>query len=493
LATTVPPLGFSLKDLPIDATNGPTQANPTSRQEPSVSIEWICPSTVKLGQMITCQILVKSLSTGRLHQAVLRCRMPAGLVVKAAEPKGSTEGDLLVWPLGTLEPRQERRIDLQLVTTARANLAMSAFVTFTGSSTARLEVREPKLVLKATGPARAIIGDPAPVTLTISNPGDAAAECVKVRASLSVGLEHGRGPDLEFNLDNLAAGETRTVLVLCTARGTGEQRCTASASAEPGLSARDTTGIEVVAPRLDLAVTGPAMRYLDRHAVLTFKVTNPGTATANHVTLTDQVPPGFKVARCSGEGRHDFVSRSVVWFLGDVGPAQSKEVTLDLVAINPGEHKHRATVTASRGLRADSELVTRVEGLPALLMELVDVDDPVEVGRETAYEIRVTNTGTKPETNLQVVCTVPEQMAFLSAKGAGGCPFQVKGREVTFTPLPQLAPRADAIYRVGVRCLTAGDVRFQARMKADGLTNPVLREESTRVYGDEPIVPVKKQ
>ena len=28
-------------------------------------------------------------------------------------------------------------------------------------------------------------------------------------------------------------------------------------------------------------------------------------------------------------------------------------------------------------------------------------------------------------------------------------------------------------------------VRFRARIKADGLTDPVLREESTKVYGDD--------
>jgi uncharacterized repeat protein (TIGR01451 family) len=118
-------------------------------------------------------------------------------------------------------------------------------------------------------------------------------------------------------------------------------------------------------------------------------------------------------------------------------------------------------------------------------MELVDVDDPVEVGKETSYEIRVTNTGTKTETNLQVTCTIPEQMEFKGARGAAGCQFKVEGREVIFEALPRLAPRVDAIYRVSVRCLAAGDLRFQARMKADGLTLPVLREESTRVYGDE--------
>ena len=56
---------------------------------------------------------------------------------------------------------------------------------------------------------------------------------------------------------------------------------------------------------------------------------------------------------------------------------------------------------------------------------------------------------------------------------------------MVFEPLPKLAPRADAIYRVNVRGLAPGDVRFRARIKADGLTDPVLREESTKVYGDD--------
>src|SRR5262249_20620097 len=126
---------------------------------------------------------------------------------------------------------------------------------------------------------------------------------------------------------------------------------------------------------------------------------------------------------------------------------------------------------------------------PALLMELVDLDDPLEVGAETAYEIRVTNTGTKTETNLQLTCTVPDRMEFKGAKGAGGLAFRVEGKDVVFEPLPKLAPRADAIYRVNVRGLAPGDLRFRARIKADGLSDPVLKEESTKVYGDEGATP----
>jgi uncharacterized repeat protein (TIGR01451 family) len=475
----------SIKDIVIDVSDSPSQANPTGRQEPGVGLEWICPSTARLGQPVTCTLIVKSLSTNRLHNVVVHGRVPAGARINGTEPKADMDGDLLVWHLGNLEPRQEKRLDVQMVPMSKGIQPCHAFVSFTGSSTARLEVREPKLALKAVAPKQAVTGDPAPVTLVVSNPGDAPAERVKVQAILSKGLDYGKGENVEFNLDSLAAGESRTVIVMSAAKAVGGQTCTALATADPQLSAEASVAIEVIAPRVEVTMSGPALRYLDRHATLTFKVTNPGSAVANHVTLTEQVPAGFKVLAATGEGRHDFVSRSVVWFLGDVAPGQNKEVTLELVAINPGEFKHVATVVAARGLHAETELHTRVEGLPALMMELVDTEDPVEVGKETSYEIRVTNTGTKTETNLQLTCTIPEKMEFRGAKGAGGCPFKLEGRELIFAPVPKLVPRADAVYRVNVRCEAPGDLRFQARVRADGLTQPVLREESTRVYGDQ--------
>jgi uncharacterized repeat protein (TIGR01451 family) len=475
----------SIKDIVIDVSDNPNHANPTGRQEPGVGLEWVCPSTARLGQPVTCTLIVKSFSTNRLHNVVIHSRIPAGARIGGTQPKADMDGDLLVWQLGNLEPRQEKRLDVQLVPLSRGSLPCHAFVTFTGSATTRLEVREPKLAIKAIATKQAIVGDPAPVTLVVSNPGDATAERVKVKAALSKGLEYGQGQNVEFNLDNLAPGESRTVVVMSVAKWTGGQTCAVVATAEPELAAEDAVDIDVVAPRVAVTMSGPALRYLDRHATLLFNVSNPGTAVANHVTLSEQVPAGFKVVAATGDGRNDFVSRSVVWFLGDLAPNQNKEVALELVAINPGEYKHTATVVAARGLRAEAELLTRVEGLPALLMELVDTEDPVEVGHETSYEIRVTNTGTKTESNLQLTCTIPDQMELRGAKGPNGCPFKLEGRELVFATIPKLVPRADAVYRVTVRCVAAGDLRFQARVRADGLTQPVLREESTRVYGDQ--------
>jgi uncharacterized repeat protein (TIGR01451 family) len=253
------------------------------------------------------------------------------------------------------------------------------------------------------------------------------------------------------------------------------------------MHAQDTAKVDVGLPRLDILAHGPKLRYLDRHAVYTFKVMNPGSAAASNVMVSDMIPDGFKFLSASDGGRHDFASRTVSWFVGDLTPGQSREVSMEVIAINTGNYKHQATVTAARGLKTETEISTRVEGLSALLMELVDLDDPVEVGADTAYEIRVTNTGSKTETNLQLVCTVPDKMEFRGAKGAAECHFKVQGKEVVFEPLPKLAPRADAIFRVNVRGSAPGDLRFRARITADGLTEPVLKEESTKVYGDDVI------
>jgi uncharacterized repeat protein (TIGR01451 family) len=476
---------LSVKDIVVDPSAGQTNDNPTGRQEPAVSVEWIGPPSAKVGQSVTYQLVVKNVCASPVYQAVLHVRVPSGTTVSATEPKAVDEDEMLMWALGTMEPRQEKRIDLQVVPGDTGSVSCHAFVTFTGISTARLEVHRPKVAVKASAPKNVIAGDPATILLTVSNPGDAMAESVKVKATLSDGLEHAHGKVIEFDLGNLTPGDSRNVFVLCGAKTAGEQKCEAVVTADPKLEADETVTIDVLKPQVALTVSGPGMRYLDRHAVFTFKVTNPGTATATHVNVIDEVPLGFKFVSATANGRHDFVNRTVTWFLGDIGPEKTKEVTLELVAVNPGEHKNKATATAARGLRCEGEVATRIEGLPALLMELVDLDDPLEVGAETSYEIRVTNTGTKTETNLQLTCTVPEKMEFRGAKGAAGCNFKQDGRDVIFDPLPRLAPRADAIYRVKVRGVSPGDLRFQARMKADGLTVPVLKEESTKVYGDE--------
>jgi hypothetical protein len=465
------------------AAEGAAEASgPTGRQEPAVSVEWSGPAAAKVGQVNDYAVVVRNACNIPVQQVLVRVRLAGAASVLAAEPKGVVEDNVLSWDVGTLQPKEEKAMHLKMAAAARGDVAAQAWVTFTGFTAMKVRVREAKLAVKAIGPDRVLVGDPASFTLTVTNPGDGPAEHVRVVADLSAGLDHPRGPKLEFPLGNLGAGESRSVQIVCLTKTGGEQSCTAVAEADGALKAMDRVACGVSMPRLDLEAKGPKLRYVDRKAVYTIKVTNPGDAPAANVTVSDVVPAGLKFVTADGGGQMDGATRTVSWFLGEVGPGQSKEVNLEVVCVATGEYAHKVAAQASRGLKVEGEAQTRVEGLSALQLDVSDVEDPVELNGDAVYEIRVTNTGSVTETDVKIACTMPEKVQYKTATGPTG--VHVEGVELVFDPLPRLAPKADAVYKVTVKCLAAGTIRFKAKASSAGVTEPVMKEESTRIYAD---------
>jgi uncharacterized repeat protein (TIGR01451 family) len=467
---------------PQDLGPGVTKDNTTGRQEPAVSLEWIGPPAVKVNQPADYTLAVRNVCNIAVQQVMVRVRVPAGMEPVATEPKATLENNIILWELGNVAPRQEKNLIVRMVPKNKGDMGCQAWVTFTGSSSMSIRVREPKLVLKASAPEKVMFGDAATFMLTVTNPGDGPADMVKIHAALSEGLEYVKGKNIDFDIGNLAPGESRSVQVVCATKSGGVQQCEGLAEADGGLKSADRAACNVIMPQIKLEVAGPKLRYLDRKAEYKFTVSNPGDASATNVTVQDVVPAGFKYLSSSDGGRHDFSTRTVSWYLGEIGPGQSREVKLDVMAINPGEHSHKATALASRGLKVDNELTTRVEGLSAILLEVVDTEDPLEVGAETVYEIRITNTGSKTETDIKLVCNIPEKMEFKGAQGPTR--FHAEGRDIVFDALPKLAPRADAIYRITAKGVAPGDVRFKSQITSTLLQEPVIEMEATRIYAD---------
>jgi uncharacterized repeat protein (TIGR01451 family) len=481
--TEMPPL------VPPDAkservtTNPPSSDVQSGRQQPAVSVEWVGPTSVRIHQPLSCQIVVRNTSTTPAQNVIVRHRLGEGVTCKTSEPRPGQDTDELVWNLGTLAPQQAKRVEMMLVARTRGALNCQAAVTFTAIAGHQVQVREPKLAIKLNGPEKVIAGDSVTITLAVSNPGDGAAEAVKLKAILPEGVEHPHGKSLDFDIGTLAANETRNMQLVCKTKGGGPQKCEISVCGDGGLLASDSAQFEVLMPKIDVAVTGPKLRYLDRHAVYVLKVTNPGNAPASRVEVQQAIPAGFKFHQANSGGLYQEATRLVTWRLGELPAGQSKDIAVDLIPIEAGEHQFVVHAHAAGGLKSQADARTTVEGLPSLFIEVAHVDDPLEVGAETVFEIRLTNTGTKAETNVEVACTLPEQLEY-RGKGSTALKCRQEGREVIFEPVARLAPRGDVIYRVQVRGVAPGDVRFRTRIKADGLRDPVLREESIRIYSD---------
>ena len=75
------------------------------------------------------------------------------------------------------------------------------------------------------------------------------------------------------------------------------------------------------------------------------------------------------------------------------------------------------TASTASGLRDSAQACTLWRGVAALLIELVDDPDPLQVGETTTYTIRVTNQGTADDNNVVIVANFPNGITPTTATG----------------------------------------------------------------------------
>jgi uncharacterized membrane protein len=327
-----------------------------------------------------------------------------------------------------------------------------------------------------------MIGDRVPMVVRVTNVGSGVASHVLLYDALPAELKHPAGAEVEFDVGELQPNETREIELMLTAARPGRVSNQVMAKGEGQVAAQAVLDVEIVAPALQVSLEGPRKRYLERKATYTLSVANPGTAPAREVQLVSHLPKGIEFVSANNRGRYDDDTHAVYWSLAELPEGEVGTVKLVMLPVEAGQHKIRLEGRAKSDLSDRREEVIVVEGLSAIFFEVVDVEDPVEVGGETEYEIRVVNQGTKTATNIRLAALVPRQLQALTADGPTR--HQMEGGRVFFEPLPRLAPKADTTYRIKVRGEEAGDQRFRVQLQSDEMDSPVTKEESTRVYAD---------
>jgi len=451
-------------------------------QDASLTVDWVTPESIVLLKQGKFDLVLRNRGRIPIEQIRITNVLPEGFRFVKCDPLPTIEKPRMIWIVKKLEPQEEARISLFLVPTAVGNAKSHARVDFHVASASSFKVVQPKLKIAVEGPGKVLVGNQAAFNIIIKNPGTGRTTGVRMKAFLPEGLE-AVAAGTEYDLGTLNPGEARSIRLLARVKTLGEHIVRFVTIADDNL--RDEAKEKVIGLQatLDVAIGGPKFRYLARPAKYVVKVKNNGNALARNVNLHVNVPKAFAYLSGGDKGRFDASSKTVNWYIGNLDVGKQATAEFQLKAINRGNFPLLAEATGDRGLKANAKHITRVDGIAAILLEVVDVDDPIEVGAITYYEILVTNQGTEFATNIKIEAKVPEGVELLDSKGPSA--GKIDGHTITFAPLAKLAPRADAIYRFKVRMLKAGDVRIQATAMADSLDSPVKELEATKVYKDE--------
>jgi len=453
-------------------------------QSPHLTIEKVAPQEIQVGKVATFGIRVRNTGAVAAAGVEIRDLIPRGTRLISTVPQASrgVRGEL-VWTLGTLQPGAEASVEIKLMPIAEGEIGSVATVAFQAEASARTVATKPELALQTSAPQQVLIGENVTLSITVSNPGSGMATGVVLEEHIPPGLQHPAGAELEYRVGDLPPGESRRLELTLLASRSGPTTNLLTARGEGNLRTEDRLDLEVVAPSLDLAVDGPKRRYLEREAVYQFSIHNPGTASAEGVELVAYLPRGLKFVRANNSGYYEETERAVYWRLEELPVHETGVVELVTMPVESGQHSLRLRSSADRGVVAESEQPVLIEGIAAIMFEAVDVTDPIEVGGETTYEIRVLNQGSKAATNVQVAVMLPVELRAISAEGPAA--HVIEAGRVLFEPLPRLAPKADTAYRVRVQGLRPGDLRTRVQVWTDEMTTPVTKEESTRVYADQ--------
>lgn len=470
--------------LGAEGSGQPGKQNIEGPQSPQMTIQKFAPPEVQVGKPATFRISVANKGSVLAHGVEVRDAVPKGAQLMATKPRASRgAGGELVWELGAMKPGEETTVEMQIMPVAEGEIGSVATVRFHADASAKVVATKPVLVVKSTAPSKVMIGDQLNLTISISNSGSGVATGVILEERIPAGLQHSAGAELEYEIGTLKPGESRQIQLPLLAVRPGAVSNMLVARGDGSLKVEDRLDLEIVSPQLNIAAEGPKRRYLEREATYTVAVSNPGTAAAKQIELVAYLPRGLKFVSANNAGHFEPASQSVHWLLEELPANDSDKVELVTLPIEPGDQKIRFQGRADKGLAVEREHAITVEGIAAVLFEVTDRNDPIEVGGETMYEIRVVNQGSKAATNVRINATLPPGLKAVAAEGPAR--HTIDAGRVAFESLANLAPKADTTYRIRVQGVQPGDQRVRVQLMTDEMQEPVTKEESTRVYRDE--------
>ncbi len=441
-----------------------------------VKLVKVAPAEASLSETFSYEITVTASTT--VASVMVNDFIPNGSAYVKSEPAASVSGNKLSWKFEKMDTGEERIITVWITANREGELTGCATVTALPLCCVSTFVGKAQLAITKTGPAQKLLHDDVPYAITVTNTGSAVAKNVVVTDNVPAGLTHNSGQTtLKHSVGDLAPNESYDIPIAFTAARTGRVCNIAVASADNTEQVRAEACTVIVQRMLDIVKTGPKEQYLNKNATYGIKVSNPGDVSLTNVTVTDRAPRETRIVSASGAR---IAGDTATWTLAELKAKESKTFDVVLTTDIAGTHCNKVGVSTTEGLSKDSSACTEWKGYPALLLEVIDTVDPLQIGEHTTYIIRVTNQGTAKDNNVGIAARFPAE---ITPKGATGATTgTITGKNVKFVPYATLKPKEVIEFKIDAEAAQVGDSRLRVDLTSDLLRTPVPEEESTHVY-----------
>ncbi|MDG1875304.1 MAG: hypothetical protein P8J27_15425 [Mariniblastus sp.] len=471
------------------ATASLTKNIPGERQlegvrAPALIVEKISPQEIQVNTTADFQLIIKNVGRVSAEDVTVSDQIPNGTQFLGASPEPTlNQGSNLQWKIGKLRPGQEKRIKIQLKPIRHGEIGSVAQVTFATQASMRTLVTKPVLEILHQAQAIHLIGDDIKFDITVKNKGDGPATNVMIQQDVPKQLEFLDGSQgIEYEIGTLMPGQSRRIKLALKAAQIGKIQNVMFASADGGLQAKHELPLEVVAPNLVTKTDGPTIRHLQRNVSHKFSVSNNGTATATNVELVARLPSGLRFVSANNQGRYRQTDHSVFWSLAKLDRDVSASVELKTTPVEVGNQPIKFESFADLEVSSSVVQPLSVEHLVDVFFDIDDVIDPIEIGADTKYKVRVVNQGTKAATNVQLQVDFPQGLQPISIDGS--IRHKINGQRISFEPINSMSPGDEINFVIHGKGTAQGDHRVKINMQTDGRQTPVSKEETTRVYSD---------
>jgi uncharacterized repeat protein (TIGR01451 family) len=272
--------------------------------------------------------------------------------------------------------------------------------------------QSPQLMIEKVAPSEVQVGKPAKFEIKVRNTGSVTAQGVEIHDEIPKGTQlvgttpaatQGPRGEMVWSLGTLNPGDQVVAQLDLLPITEGEIGSVASVTFRADASARTVA----TKPQLALQVSGPKQVMIGDDATLTIRLSNPGSGAAGGVVLSERVPAGL---------RHPAGSE-LEFEVGTLKPGESRQIELTLNAAQAGRVTNSLMARAEGNLKAEEKAEFDVIA-PALAVAMTGPSKRY-LERQATYTVSVSNPGTAPAKDVQLVTQLPKGLKFVKANNSG--------------------------------------------------------------------------